>query len=507
LAQVIIRCLQASPEHRIGSAREALGILVERRRRWPMVAGALGVLAVAGAVGTFAWSRLHHAAPVDDGRKRELFSLSQRGEHKKAELLWQQYVTDHPDDREARMMLALTSWWVNGILSDPSPELAAKLDPVHRDMLHGIALMTWRRESEAIAFLEDVAQHHKRAEVEYALGEVRWHGQQIERGVQTLESAYAMDNRWQLALHHVIEYRLARGETKQLSPYVGTLQAQDPAGAATLTCEIAAAEGRYDSAIAAARSSIAAVPPSNELYGCLLDAQLVSGDYDGAAATAEEASSKASIDLREEGVRTLAASIPLYRGKLSEYLATLPDSADRQRRIVLALWKPTEDLVEPLADAKGPRGQPIVPASGILVAHMLGRDAKALYEGAAEAELRAFGRGLALKLQGDLAGAAVELRRAVNVPAKGDVRLLAAHALASVLVAQGDHAGAKAACDEILRPHHDQPYRVALFPDCVLWSDDPQRWKQLAAQWTGDFEHPSVVEIKRRLAAIEAGPR
>ncbi len=499
LAQLITRCLHAAPEQRIGSAREAMVVLATQPRRGRVLAALAVLLALAGG-GAFAAWKLTRPAPADDPRKRELFALSQKGEHQKAELLWRQYVGAHPDDPDAWMMLLLTSWWSQGRLEEPIPDIE-KLRPVQRDMLHGIALVATRRESQAIAYLEDAEHRYPRSvEIKYALGEARWHGQQIELGVQTLERAFAMDPRWQLALHHVFEYRLSRGETEALRPFVGKLQLLDPAQAATLDCEIAIGERRYDVAQEAARAAIGTLPPHSNIYACLMQAQILAGDLDGAAETAKQATAKAPIDLREFGVRTITAELLLYRGKLVDYLAALPDSADRQRRITLALWRPTRDLSDELVQtADMLRGQPIVPASQNLVEHALGRDPTNIYEYAFEAELRAYGRGLAAELHGDLANAAAEFRRAIAAPAKGDVRLLAAHHLARVLYKQGDKAGAKAACDEVIHPHQYQAYRAALYPDCVLWTEDPVLMRQLSDAWTGEFQHPSVVEIRRQL--------
>jgi tetratricopeptide (TPR) repeat protein len=499
IAQLITRCLNAAPEQRIGSAREAIALLASRPKRWPKLVTIALIVGIAGA-GSAAIYRATRSAPPEDPRKQELFALSQKGEHQKAELLWRQYVTAHPDDADAWMMLLLTSWWSQGRLEEPIPDVE-KLRPVQREMLHGIAMLATRRESQAIAYLEDAAQRFPNSvEIQYALGEARWHGQQIERGVQTLEHAFNMDPRWQLALHHVMEYRLSRGETAALRPFVGKLQLLDPTRAATLDCEIAISERHYDLAQAFARTAIAKLPPNHEVYACLMQAQILAGDLDGAGVTAKQAAAQASIDLREFGGRTIAAELLLYRGELAEYLASLPDSADRQRRITLGLWRPTADIADELVQTSEMlRGQPIVPASQNLIEHALGRDPTLIYEHAFEAELRAYGRGLSAELHGELAKAAAEFRRAVAAPAKGDVRLLAAHHLARVLYAQGDKVGAKAACDEVLYPHQYQAYRAALVPDCVLWTDDPKLMRQLSDHWTGEFQHPSVVEIRRQL--------
>jgi len=498
LAEVIVRCLRASPDERLGSAREAREMLAHRRRRGRALGLALAAVALAGGGAAFALSRMH-GTHAEDPRRAELFALSQRGDHLKAEPLWQLYVAAHPDDPYARMMNIMTRWWAWGVLEE-KPDEIARLQPVHRDMIHGLAMLASRHESAAIAFLEDAEHRYpNRVEIEYALGEARWHGQEIERGVETLEHAFALDGRWQIALEHVIQYRLSRGDTAPLAPYVEKLRALDPVRSATLACEIATSDRKYADAEASARAGLSKFPGNNDLYVCLLQAQILAGDLDAAAATAQEANAKAPIDLRELGRRTVTAELLLYQGKLDDYLATLPDTADRQRRITLAYWRPSPALIEGGQSSEGPRGQPLVPASQTLEEHVNGHDPTRIYANAFEAELRSYGNGLAAQMKGDLPTAAAELRRAMTAPAKGDVRMLAAHDLAAVLVAQGDVAGAKAACEEVLWPHQYLPYRAALWPDCVLWSGDEKLWAQLDRQWTGEFAHSSVIEIRRRL--------
>ncbi|HUS29521.1 MAG TPA: protein kinase [Kofleriaceae bacterium] len=504
LGELISRCLRAAPEDRIGSAREALAVLTDSKRprsRRKTAAVLAGLLALGAGCGAVAWTRMHHEKPAEDPRRLELFALTQSGDHRRAELLLQQYVRAHPNDPDARMMMLLTSWWTHGVFPSNPVEGRDKLRPVHRDMIEGLQLVASRRESQAIAYLEDAEHRYPSSvEIQYALGEARWHGQQIERGVETLEHAFELDSRWLMALHHVIEYHLARGETTQLRPLVEKVRHVNEARGAILECQIAISDRDYAQAARLARAAISAQPPTTELYGCLMQSQILAGDFAGAEATGKEASERAPFDLEDFGNRTMAAELMLYRGQLSQYLSSLPDTADRQRKITLAYWRTPTEFEELVQPAFGTRGQPIVPASQTLLAHMQGRDLQISYQKAFEAELRAYGQGLAAELRGDLREAATELRHAMTAPAKGDIRMLAAHDLARVLVAQGDAAGAKAACDEVIRPHLYMAYRAALLPDCVLWSGDVAQWRALADRWVGEFEQPSVIEIRRRLA-------
>lgn len=501
LARVIERCLQASPEQRADSARSALALLAQRpprrRLRVALALVALVVLAGGGVVASQWMGR-----PSVDPRARELFALAQRGEHEKATLLLEAYVASHPDDPDARLMALLSRWWEHGRLVEPIVGLD-KLRPMQRDMVLGIAMLVDRKEDRAIAFLEDAERQYPDAvEIQYALGEARWHGQQLERAVETLERAFTRDPRWQMALHHVIEYRLSRGETQPLKSFAAQLRQLDPPRGAALDCQIAIANRHPAEGATVARAAIGKLEPSPELYVCLVQALILANDLEAAERTTQEAVERWPIDLREWGSRTIAAELLLYRGRLDEYLAAPPGVGGRQRLITLALWRTSSVTVELPQLSTSARGQPLVPASQALVQHELGRDAIEIYAEAPEAELRAYGRGLAAELRGDLAMAASELRKALAVPSKGDVRLLIAYQLARVLERAGDPAGAKAACEDVIEPRLYHAYRAALLPDCLLWSNDPARWRQLTGAWTGEFAHPAVIEARRRLAEL-----
>ena len=495
LAEVIRRCLQAAPEHRISSAREAIEMLRFRPRRW-WIAGLIlaALISVAGVVGVRWWI----GRTTVDPRAQELFAITQRGEHEKAALLLEQYVAAHPDDPDMRTLYLLNRWWVTGRLYEPLPGIE-HVRPIQRDMLHGLALLAGRHEKEAIAFLEDAEHQYPEAiEIQYALGEARWHGQQLERGAATLERAFAMDPRWQMALHHALEFRLSRGETAPLGPIVAQLRARDPGAAAALACQIAIADRQSAKAVTIAREAVAHADPTPELYVCLLQAQILGGDLDAAEQTSKLVLDRWPIDLREWGGRAIANELLLYRGRLSDYLVTV-GALDRQRIITLAVWRPSVDLVEIPQVADGARGQPIVPASQTLVQHALGRDPLVIYADAVEAELRSYGRGLAAELHGEPAAAITEYRRALAAPSKGDTRMLIAYQLAKVLVQTGDAAGAKAACLEVIAPRVYQPYRAALLPDCLVWSGEHAQLEQLVHAWTGELALPAVAEARRLL--------
>jgi hypothetical protein len=305
-----------------------------------------------------------------------------------------------------------------------------------------------------------------------------------------------------MALHHVIELRLSRGETALLAPIAARLRAIDPPRAAALACRIALADGDYTTATRIAQTALATLEPVPDLPTCLAASQILANDFAAAAKTASDFATRYPVDLREWGAGAITSELLLYRGDFDDYLATVRGSERRQKVIAVALWRPTASIVEDPQTADAIRGQPIVPATQSLVAHVLGFDATDIYEEAPELELRAYGRGLAAERKNDLPEAIAQYRQALALPQKGDIRMLIAYQLAHALRANGDEAGAALACRDVITPHEYVAYRAALLPDCLLWSNDPVRWKQLDATWTGSFQHPSVVEARRRLSAL-----
>jgi tetratricopeptide (TPR) repeat protein len=342
--------------------------------------------------------------------------------------------------------------------------------------------------------------------VQYALGEARWHGQFLERGLATLEAAFQRDPHWQMALVHVVEYRLSHGETASLAPIVKHLRTVDPSAAAALDCKIAVADRQYAQAVIAARAAIEGVPAIPDLFVCLVQAQILAGDLDGAEKMAKDMLERWPIDLREWGAVTLANELLLYRGKFAEYVDRLAGKGSRQRDMALALWAPQSiphenEATEPkrLAPGEFPtsmRPPPLGTASELVVQHALGLDPVWMYDGDPQPEVRAFGKGMAAERAKDMPTAIAEYRRAVEQSAKGDLRMLASYYLARALHATGDAAGAAAACEDVIAPRVYQGYRALLLPDCVLWSGDRARGRQLLQGWTGELALPAIVELR-----------
>jgi tetratricopeptide (TPR) repeat protein len=516
LAYVIERCLQADPAERLTSARDALAALSRRRRarsRW-LVPALIAVAMVAIGAGVVAWR--HRAGATEDRRKAEIFAFAQRGENEKASLLVDEYLAVHPADPDALTIKVLSEWWRDGVLDVPRVlALVPRLRPLQRMMVHALVLLTQQRELQAIGFLETSAREHPDSvEIAYALGEALWHAGYLERGAAMLERAFDLDPGWQMALHHVLELRLSRGETAALGPIADRLRVVDPPRGAALDCEIAIGARRYAAAAESATAALARVEPIASLHVCLLQAQILAGDLDAAESVAEQANERWPIDLREWGGFATQNELVLYRGRFAEYLEKVRGKGSRQRDFVLMMWGPPavpEPELPPPADAPiprtGMRAPPLGTAMDILREHLRGHDPVTLYAADPQLEVRAYGKALAAELRGASAEAIDEYRRALAVPSKGDIRMLVAHRLARLLRAAGDTAGAATACEEVVSPRMYQGYRAVLLPDCALWSEDRARWLEIDRAWKGSFPHPAIVEIRRRLAeAPSTGP-
>jgi tRNA A-37 threonylcarbamoyl transferase component Bud32/tetratricopeptide (TPR) repeat protein len=470
LAQVIVRCLQADPEARYGSARDALAALagVKRRRRplWPL-------LLLVPVIGVAAFLYLRHTAPKDP-RLVKAFTYAQRGENEKASTLLAGYLGEHPRDPEALTLMFLADWWEGGIVG-PIKDRAqdAPLTAAQRAMIGGIDLITKRRETEAIAALAQADREHPgEVEILYALGEAQWHGQQLEDGATTLEKAFRVDPRWEMALHHVVEFRLTQGQSARLLPIADKLRVIDPPAAATLDCQIAVAERRYADAVANTKQAIASLEQIPELYICLAQAQALARDLDGGEATAKHAFDLWPIDMREWGGFAQYAEFFLYRGKLDAYLAFLRDKPSRQRALALMIWNHAADVEETPPGGVGMREPPLGAASWLLQERLRGHDASKIYKDYPEQEVRAWGEALWAPTDDE---AIAHLRHALEVPQKGDMRMLVAHELAARLHAKGDAAGAAAACDEVIHPQVYENYRAVVLPDCQKWTADTPR--------------------------------
>jgi tetratricopeptide (TPR) repeat protein/predicted Ser/Thr protein kinase len=515
LAAVIARCLQGDPDRRFASAVDAKKALdattappvaPARRARWPWIAaGVVAAGAIAG--GVIVGTRGGDAPRAPDKRMTQAFTLAQRGEHEKAAVLLEDFIAEHPGDGDALALKFLVDWWQSGDTSANGRVLSVRLAPAQRAMVHGVDLIAKRREVEAIGYLEGADREVPgQAEILFTLGEARWHGQQLEAGAETLERAFAIDPRWQMALHHVVEFRLSRGEADHLRPIADTLRMVDPAAAAALDCKILIGERRYAEAIESAALALGKVEQIAELYICKAQAETLAGDLAAAQVTAKRAFDLWPIDLREWGGFAYHAEQLLYRGDLDGYLALVREKPSRQRTLALALWRPTPTLAETGPTGPGMRMPPLGAATFILVGWVHGRDEVAVYRDYPELEVRAYGTALWAETKGDLDTAIAEYTKALEVPAKGDLRMLVAHHLARVYDRKGDRANAAKACEEIVAPRRYEPYRAVVLPDCLVWTGTPVSLQGLVDTWTGAFQHPAVVEARQRLRATRATP-
>ena len=508
LAAMIAHCLQPAPAARSASARAALEELAgaapvapRRRRRRRLIAPAAiaGGLAAATAVVAYGLAHRPHAR---DPRLDDAFTLAQRGENDRAGQILESYLGEHPDDPDALTLQVLVQWWQYGVIPAPlARALAAPLAPEQRALVHGIGLVTQQRETEAVAYLEDAERAQPDSpEILYALGEARWHGQRLEDGAATLERAFRVDPRWEMALHHVIEYRISRGEASRLAAIADKLRAVDAPGAAALDCQILVGERRYADAAAGAAKALATTPIP-EVTVCRAQAQVLAGDLAGAEVTAEDAFQRWPIDTREWGGFAQHAEMLLYRGKLDDYLALLGGKPSEQRTLALALWRPPHALSTTPPGGSGMRMPPLGSAAYLLTEWAAGRDATAVSDKLPEPEVQDFGRALAAERAGKLPDAIAAYRRALAAPARGDIRMLLAHGLARVLYASGDRAGASEACRDVIAPRLYESYRAVVLPDCLAWSDDRAGWQWLVDGWAGagSFAHPAVELAKQRL--------
>jgi tetratricopeptide (TPR) repeat protein len=332
-------------------------------------------------------------------------------------------------------------------------------------MIGGIDLITRRRETEAAAAMAAADREHpNEVQILYALGEAQWHGQHLEEGAESLERAFMLDPRWQMALHHVVEFRLTRGETARLRPIADKLRAIDPAAAATLDCKIAIGDRRYADAAAGAQAALAKVEQIPELYICLAQAQALAGDLAGGEQTAKKAFDLWPIDMREWGGFAQYAEFFLYRGKLEDYLDLLRGKPSRQRALALLIWQHSTETNETTPAGEGMRMPPLGAATWLLQEKLKGHDVSGVWKEYPELEVRAFGEALWAP---DDDTAIKALRHALEVPQKGDMRMLIAHELAARLHARGEDVSA--VCDEIIRPRVYENYRAVVLRDCQDW--------------------------------------
>ncbi len=507
LAHLIERCLRIDPNERFASAEAALVELRDDRplpaqpsklRRYAVT---IGVAAVIAAVPPLLVLALRGGGGSRDARIDQAFTLAQRGEHERAAQILDDYLGEHPDDPDALSLRVLTGWWGDTDISKLLERAnAAALSKGQRAMLRGIALTQESREDEAAAYLAAADRElPDTPEIVYLLGEAQFHSQHIDEGVATLERAFHLDPRWEVALHHVTERRLMLGQAWAVRPLAAQLRPVDRSAAATLDCRIAIAEHDLSRAIEGAHAA-QTDDDTAELAICLAQALTLSGDLDGAARAAQHAFELWPIDLREWGGFAHHAEQLLYRGKLDDYLALVRNKPSRQRTLALALWQPDAPLAEPPPRDDNVRTlTPLGAAIWILARKLEGVDAAATYNRHPEPEVKYFGQGLWAEARGDHATAIARYRAGLAVPSNGDLDMLLSHHLARVLVAAGDRTGAARACERVIVPRVYRPYRAIVLPDCIAWSNDAALDNQLRRAWSAStLAHPAISIVRAR---------
>jgi tetratricopeptide (TPR) repeat protein len=433
------------------------------------VAAAIGAIVVGSVLGVMVGRR--DESPTRDPRVEKAFVLAQRGENDKALQLLADYLATHKQDADAQTIAFLATWWQGTQLDEMKKKLVElPLRPAQRAMVNGVELITLRRDPEAIAYLTGADRETPNSvEILYALGEAQWHGQHLEEGVATLERAFSLDPRWQMALHHVLEYRLSRGETDALQPIVERLRTTDSANAAALDCKIAISRRDYPGAIVTAKTALAdgTIEKIGELYLCLAQAQALVGDLDGGATNAKIAFDLWPLEAHDKGGFAQHAEFFLYRNDLDGYLELTRGRQSSQRALAILMRRPELPVNAPQPEWPKSRMAPLGAATWMLQQHVHEIDAQTVIATYPEPEVRAWGQALAAEANGDKGAAIAKLREALAVPAKGDIRMLVAHRLAKLLRETGDAAGAAAACEEVLRPRFYVNYRAILLPDCA----------------------------------------
>ena len=354
-------------------------------------------------------------------------------------------------------------------------------------MVHGIELIAQRARPRRSRFSRRAEREHPNSvEIVYALGEAQWHGQQLERGVATLERAFQLDPRWQMALHHVVEFRLSRGEAAKLAPIASALRAVDRAGGGGARLpdrDRRARVLRGGGRSRARRSRAASRSPSST--SASRRRTMLAGDLDAAERAAKHAFELWPIDLREWGGFAHLRRALLYRGRSTSTSRSSRSKPSRQRRSRSSLWQPEPAIVAIV----GPTGAGHAHAAAGAATWILGeqRTAATTVDGrtglprARGPRVRqgSVGRVPRRPRDGDR-----EYREALDLPAKGDIRMLVAHHLARVLHAQPATSPARRPrARRCIAPRVYQAYRAVRLPDCLAWSGDPLAAAQLVDAW------------------------
>jgi tetratricopeptide (TPR) repeat protein len=484
LVRLVEGCLEPEPSRRFSDAAAARRALERPRPRLGML---LAIAAVA-VVFVVALALPEHPPPPAAARSAlggvavghdlyaRAFFLAQHGDHQRARELTAACLRMHPDDAAAQVLNVLVVWWTHTGPEELVPvidrALAAPLDPAQRAVVRAVELVNRAHFGEAAMFLEAAERAEpQRAEVSYMLGEARWHGGEHAEGVATLMRAFAADHRWLLALHHVVEHRLALGDHEPLRALAAELEATDPEAAAEIVARVLMAERRIADATALLERSVAAHPGADNLRILLGEALVLAGDFVAARGALTEVFARSPIDARGSGALSHLAELDLYANDLAAFRKVAP-SATPIRALAEMLWsgETTAELGRPpFFDGFSMPPLPLIAAAWFLQSLRHGRDVTAEIAAYPEVDVRHYALGVAAEQRGDARGAADEYAAGLATDQRGELRMLLAHHLARVRWQSRDAAGAAAACDEVRHPRVYHPYRAVLLPDCLRW--------------------------------------
>ena len=455
-----------------------------RRRVW--LAGALVLVVLAAVLLAVAARPAAHRDPPP-ARPIELdtaWRLAQRGIHGQARLIVDELVDARPHDPEVATLAVLVHWWIGTRRIDPLIENAeaARLTPVRRALVRGIKLLHDGRDAEAVLAMEAADRRHPgTAELAFAVGEARWHAGDREGGVAALTEALRRDPTWQMALHHVIDFRTARGEPAELRELAAVLARVDPGAARALEVTARIAERRYPDAVAEARLGTEQLDADAPLWQARAAAEVLAGDLAAARVSIERALALWPYDESDRGPFLQWAELSLLEGDEARFEEAVGGRWAPSNLLRLALWHDGATLKPdpPDRDAEGPRRRPLDSAMSapplfecvsMLGAHHHGTDLTEYWSRSPYPEVREFGAGLAAVRVADLVAAEAHFAAAFS-EATAETRPLLAYYLARTRYARGDAAGAARACDEVIRPRWYVSYRAVLLRDCRRWSE------------------------------------
>lgn len=473
--------------------------------RWVGIA-AIAVL-VLGLLGGAGWGVSRLLAGGDD-RGEQGMALAQRGELERAKALIAAYAEDHPDDADARIAELLVRWWQAA--PDIDDQVAAcravALDEVQLATVESLVLVNEGHFGEALAYLEPfLDEHPDRAALLYVAGEARWHRGDLDDAVDTLLAAYRADPAWLMALHHPVDYMLDDQQWSQLEQLEDEVTFADPIAGAVLRSRRHMGLREYKPAVKAAQDALALDPESTAALIRLTEAHVLAGELTLAEQRAREAFTLWPLDTRGDGTSAHRAELHLYRGELAAFLDGFPNAPSRA--LVEVLWQGRSDAFREAPDADGLRPPPLHVACYLEAATSRGEPTQAVWSDYPDEDVRWFGDALQAETRGRLDAAENKYRKALEVPQSGQLRMLASHHLARVLVADERPEEAGEVCKEVLHPRNYLPYRAVLLPDCAVWSAVGAQplyrtlmYEQITEPWTGEFEHPAVREARAQLA-------